>query len=615
MEPLNNVVVVWTLIAAMSLLLAVAHSARWILDRQARADLAFAVVALSFVCIVIIELEAMHAGSPAEWGRWLRWYHVPLFGLNVGLAAFIHFYLGSVRAWLGWSHVATRVAILALNFASPVSFNFEQVGALDRVSFLGESVVVIGEAVTNSWQWLGLFSSMLLLALVVDAAVTAWRRGNAAEQRRAAIVGGSLVLFVLLATAYSQLVIWQVAAWPVVLAPTFLIPLFALSYDLVRGMLRAARLARELQESQRLLELAVSAAGLGFGEWDSHTDHIWATRAAREIFGVLPGQGADRYAQWLARIHADDASRVAQEMQLALGSGADFAVEFRVCPPQREPRWVSAIGRVELSDAGTAVVRGVVWDISDRRREQDEAARLRHELAHSGRVSMLGQLASSLAHELSQPLGAILRNAEVAELLLQSPHLDVEELKAIVIDIHRDDRRAGEVIDRLRTLLKRKELDLQPVLVESLISDVTTLIRGDAAARHVSVVSVIGPGVPIILADRVHLSQVLLNLIINAMDAVMDRPVPDRKVKLSGQAAGTDMVEISVSDSGPGIPAEVLPRLFDPFFTTKESGMGMGLAISRAIVDAHGGRLTAENNAEGGATFRILFPAWQTAAA
>jgi C4-dicarboxylate-specific signal transduction histidine kinase len=228
---------------------------------------------------------------------------------------------------------------------------------------------------------------------------------------------------------------------------------------------------------------------------------------------------------------------------------------------------------------------------------------------------MLGQLASSLAHELSQPLGAILRNAEVAELLLQSPHLDVEELKAIVTDIHRDDRRAGEVIDRLRTLLKRKELDLQPVLVESLISDVTTLIRGDAAARHVSVVSVIGPGVPIILADRVHLSQVLLNLIINAMDAVMDRPVPDRKVKLSGQAAGTDMVEISVSDSGPGIPAEVLPRLFDPFFTTKESGMGMGLAISRAIVDAHGGRLTAENNAEGGATFRILFPAWQTAAA
>jgi two-component system sensor kinase FixL len=123
------------------------------------------------------------------------------------------------------------------------------------------------------------------------------------------------------------------------------------------------------------------------------------------------------------------------------------------------------------------------------------------------------------------------------------------------------------------------------------------------------------PGAPIVLADRVHLSQVLLNLIINAMDAVMDRPVPDRRVTVSGRAAGADMVEISVSDLGRGIPAEVLPRVFDPFFTTKESGMGMGLSISRAIVVAHGGRLTAENNAHGGATFRILFPAWQTDAA
>jgi signal transduction histidine kinase len=399
---------------------------------------------------------------------------------------------------------------------------------------------------------------------------------------------------------------------PVLLAPPFLVPLAAMAYQLARDMLRAAGLARELQESQRLLELAVSAAGLGFAEWDSRTDRVWATPAAREIFGVVPGRGAIRYSHWLARVHADDASSVAREMRLALATGSDFAVEFRVCPPEREPRWISAIGRVELSSAGPAIVRGVIWDISDRRREQDETLRLRHELAHAGRVSMLGQLASSLAHELSQPLGAILRNAEVAELLLQSPRLDVEELKAIVSDIHRDDRRAAEVIDRLRSLLKRRRMDLQPVAVESLLHDVTTLVRSDAAARHVSVNYVAAPGMPMVLADRVHLSQVLLNLIINAMDAVMGRPAPDRKVIVFGRATGTHAVEISVSDSGTGIPAEALPRLFDPFFTTKETGMGMGLSISRAIVDAHGGSLTAENDAEGGATFRILLPAWQT---
>jgi two-component system sensor kinase FixL len=128
----------------------------------------------------------------------------------------------------------------------------------------------------------------------------------------------------------------------------------------------------------------------------------------------------------------------------------------------------------------------------------------------------------------------------------------------------------------------------------------------------VSVNYVAAPGMPMVRADRVHLSQVLLNLVINAMDAVMGRPASDRKVIVFGRAAGPHSVEISVSDSGTGIPADALPRLFDPFFTTKETGMGMGLSISRAIVDAHGGSLTAENDAEGGATFRILLPAWQT---
>jgi len=259
-------------------------------------------------------------------------------------------------------------------------------------------------------------------------------------------------------------------------------------------------------------------------------------------------------------------------------------------------------------------MRGVIRDISGQRRVQDESQELRRELTHTGRVSLLGQLASSLAHELSQPLGAILRNAEAAEIVLGDAAPDIEELKAIVADIRRDDHRAGEVIDRMRALLKRRQLDLQPVAVEGLLNDVVTLVRSDAASRHVEVVCSAEKGLPPVMGDRVHLSQVLLNLIINGMDAVRERPVADRRVAVAARRGADGAVEIAVSDSGAGIPPDSLPRVFDPFFTTKATGMGIGLSVSKTIVDAHGGKIGAENGGAGGAVFRILLPPLQAPA-
>jgi signal transduction histidine kinase len=616
MGSLNNVVILWSMIAAIALLLAIVHAARWVADRRAWADLAIVVLAISFVGIAIAELRAMNAGNPEEWGRWMRLIHYPIFGLYAGVIAFIHFYLGAARPWLAGSLIGIRIAILALNFTSPVSFNFQQVISISQVRFLGESVTVAGEVVTGRWQFLGLVSSLLLMAFVLDAATTLWRRGQVDDRRKAVVIAGSLLIFIVAGSANAQFVIFQVTQFPVVLTLTFLLPLLAMSFELVRDMLRASRLARELLESQRLLELAASAADLGLCEWNSGTRRLWATRQAHDIFGLAPSPPNADVRDWLLRIHPDDLPSVEREMEQALSSGSDYVIEFRVCLPAGGTRWVSARGRTELSEPDRrVVVRGVVRDVSALRREQHESQALRSELAHAGRVSMLGQLASSLAHELSQPLGAILRNVEVAELLLEDSRLDVEELKAIVRDIHRDDRRAGEVIDRLRMLLKRRQLDLQPITIDTLVSDVTALVRTDAASRHVVVRQAAEPGLPMVAADRVHLSQVLINLIINGMDAVMTRPVPERWVAVQGRRVSADAVELSVIDSGPGVANEVLPRVFEPFFTTKEKGMGMGLSISRAIVEAHGGRLTVENLPGGGAAFRMQLRAWQTAAA
>jgi len=240
---------------------------------------------------------------------------------------------------------------------------------------------------------------------------------------------------------------------------------------------------------------------------------------------------------------------------------------------------------------------------------------LQDEIAHVGRVSMMGQLASALAHEINQPIGAILRNAEAAELFMQSKTPDLEEIRAILADIRADDQRAGDVIDRMRALLKRHVLDTQLLDLAELVGDVAKLAQPDAATRHVKLTVNLPADLPPVRGDRVHLQQVLLNLILNGIDALNRAGPGNRRVTVSARVDAARTVEIAVSDTGHGIAAEKLAHVFDPFFTTKPDGMGMGLPISRTIVESHGGRLWAENNNDTGATFRFTLPQAEEASA
>lgn len=235
-----------------------------------------------------------------------------------------------------------------------------------------------------------------------------------------------------------------------------------------------------------------------------------------------------------------------------------------------------------------------------------ELEELRSELTRAGRVTALGQLASSLAHELSQPLGAILRNAEAAEIHLNSPAPDLEELRAIVSDIRKDDRRAGDVIEQMRALIRRGTLQMHPLALNELVKDVISLVHSDAVARHVALDCAVAPGLPLVAGDRVHLSQVLLNLIMNGMDAIQSSPAILKRVLIEARPKEAGKIEVAVTDSGPGVPAEVMDKVFEPFYTTKSGGLGMGLPISRTIIEAHGGKLWAERATGGrGLTFRF----------
>jgi C4-dicarboxylate-specific signal transduction histidine kinase len=308
-------------------------------------------------------------------------------------------------------------------------------------------------------------------------------------------------------------------------------------------------------------------------------------------------------------VHPEDRDAVRRAIDHALASAGDYEVEYRVLLAAGQTRWIEARGRPELAANGQpALMRGVVLDVTDRRRTELELQELRGQLAHAGRLSVLGQLAAALAHELNQPLGAILRNAEAAELFLQANPPALDEVRDIVADIRRDDQRAGAVIDRLRALMKRGALELRPLHLGSLVDEVATLARPDAIARRITVAVEMPLDLPLVRGDSVHLQQVLLNLLLNALDALNEAPPEFRRVTVRAQRAGPELVEVQVSDTGCGIPADQVARVFDPFFTTKPRGMGMGLSISRTIIGAHGGRIWAENRPEGGASFRFTLP-------
>ena len=309
--------------------------------------------------------------------------------------------------------------------------------------------------------------------------------------------------------------------------------------------------------------------------------------------------------------HPDDRnSDIDQTLQLLSGGHPSYSFEKRYIRKDGATVWVKlnvTLVRSETSAPKHFII--VLEDITEQRHAEKEVQELSQTLALTGRASLLGNLSSALAHELSQPLGAILRNAEAAEMMLKEPVPDWEELKAIIADILLDDQRAGNVIDKLRSLLRRGALDLQPVSLSGLISEVLMLVHSDAMARRVRIVSLVPENLPTVQGDRIHLLQVILNLLVNAMDALNECRDDERVVKICARLVDHSMVELSITDNGPGIPSESLAKLFDPFYTTKTTGMGMGLSISKSLIDAHKGKLWAENIPEGGARFCFTLPA------
>jgi C4-dicarboxylate-specific signal transduction histidine kinase len=255
----------------------------------------------------------------------------------------------------------------------------------------------------------------------------------------------------------------------------------------------------------------------------------------------------------------------------------------------------------------------ILWFLRDRqrRRAEREARQIHSEDTHAGRLALVGEIAGSIAHEISQPLSAILTNADAADSLLSQPHPPLEEIRRMLADIRRDDLRANDIVRHLHSLLKRRELHTTMIDLNEVAATALALIQPVARKRLVTVRSSLDASLPPVHGDSIHLEQVLLNLMMNAMDAMAANTatgVGERILHISTDRYDKYCAAITVTDTGPGIAADYRPRIFDSFFSTKKEGMGLGLAIARTIVHAHGGKIWQEGTSAGGAAFKFTIP-------
>jgi PAS domain S-box-containing protein len=379
-----------------------------------------------------------------------------------------------------------------------------------------------------------------------------------------------------------------------------------------------ARLYSDLQRSEAYLAQGERIGQTGSWGWNVATGEAYWSQEHFRIFGFDPEKAMPSYSMFLQRIHPEDRRRAEQTIDRAVRERSDFVQEYRLVLPDGSLKYVHTVGRPFVNASGVFEFIGTAIDITDRVRAEEELRRsgasLREaqtELAHVSRVTTMGELAASIAHEVNQPLGAIANNVNACLRLLATGTENLQEVQGALSDIVKGVDRVNSIIVRMRALAKKAAPEMARLHLEDVVTDVLTLIHQELTRRHVAIQTELSKDLPPVLGDRVQLQQVLINLVMNGVEAMDKMADGERKISIRARRHeyhDKSAVLVSVQDSGVGLKTAELDRLFEAFYTTKAQGMGLGLAISRSIVEAHGGRLGVAPVGGPGTTFEFILP-------
>ncbi len=612
---MNWVLVTWSATAALCLVFAGIHGQIWLQlrKRQGNAGGHFAALCLCVAAVALLELALMHAGSTQDYGLLLRLFHVAVLAAFGALVYFVRSYLNAGLLWLGWSAIVMRAAFTIDGLASPVMLQLHAGQALEPLSVF-EALVMVSQGTPDLWPFLATVSDLLLAAFFADAIITIRRQRGG---RQAIMFGSALLFFLASGQVFGMIVGFGVWKIPLSITIAFIPIILVTGARLSRDLVRSARLSDELLDAERRLlasrqrlALAAEAAGLGFWALDPASLRFHATSLSVRLLDAA-ADTAPQLDELLAATHPDDRESVRTALSDALASSELVAVEYRVVGADGSIRWALSAGggRYAASGPGMRLI-GVTIDITERKRAEEAARLHREEIEHLSRTVTAGEMSGALAQELRQPLSAILSTATLAQALLRQTPLPIEAARSRLEEIVAENDRASQVIGRLRKLLRRGGSAPEQLSLSALVDDVLSFLRPDLVRRGVQVVTALAPGMPAVLADRVRMEQVVINLIMNACDAVAAEPAGERRLSIGCAATGAGAL-LEVSDRGCGLPAPA-QRVFEPFYTTKPNSVGMGLAICKSIVESHGGRIRAEANADRGACLRVYLPFVET---
>jgi PAS domain S-box-containing protein len=607
--------VVWPMMSAASLTLAWIHLVIWIKRRDQRVHLLFALAAASVAGIALLELMELRATTTETFATAIRWAHPLLAIFFVAVIGIVRIQFDAGRRWLAWTVAGMRVLALLPNFFAGANLNFRSVLALEFIEIWGSGPLAAGVVEPNPWMWMGQLSNLLMIVFLADAIATVWRRGDPRQRRAALLVAGSFAVALLVAGSITGAVALGWLRLPLTFNPMFLPALLAMSYqlgsDVVRAGILGERLSRneaELRASEARFRLVVEAAPAGMLMVAADGCIAMANAEVERLFRhtreELLGM---RFADLVPTIDGDpvhDAS-----MQATHSAASRSAGLRRECAGRRKDGSDVAIelGFSPVDAAAGGVLLVTINDIGERLRRERESAQHRAEITHLSRVATIGELTGSLAHEITQPLTAIMSNVQAALGLVAAGMHGAPDLRVCLEAILASDRRAIEVIRRLRRMLKNEAGEFQDLDLNELVQDTLQLARNDLLNRGVRVKTDLAPGLPSIRGDRIQLQQVLLNLLLNGCDATQDLPDEPRLcVQTRENAAG--FIDLAVEDNGPGIAPDQLERIFEPFVTSRREGLGLGLAVTRTIVSLHQGVIGARNRSEGGASFVVSLP-------